>query len=394
MTLKKETREFLERNHLSEDQFKQSKFTWEELIAIKEDYESRQESFNEAAEIIAKRLQACSASHSVRWRIKDPEHLLAKLIRKRCEDNSKPKYQSITAENYMQAVTDLVGVRVLHLFKGDWIDVDAFIRKHWDIENDEPVIGYIRDGDNTIKSEYESAGNIIHEVHEKGYRSIHYIIRSSPTKDTVLCEVQTRTLFEEAWSEIDHIVRYPSFSDDENLGFILTIFNQLAGSADELGTYVRNLTKFIELYQQLEFKAQEDAKKRADEDKEKDEKLKKIITDLQKEGQLSPSAKKKLTDLQAVFDQKQEASSPRGLNVLDYKIPGLEHWMEAGTIDQIKKAQAILQGVRVGNAFAGIDMSHWEGFMKNYNEGLAKAMATNNPNVRNAINTKAKKDED
>lgn len=58
MTLKKETREFLERNHLSEDQFKQSKFTWDELIAIKEDYESRQESFNEAAEIIAKRLQA------------------------------------------------------------------------------------------------------------------------------------------------------------------------------------------------------------------------------------------------------------------------------------------------------------------------------------------------
>lgn len=38
-------------------------------------------------------------------------------------------------------------------------------------------------------------------------QSVHYLIRD---KESGLCiEVQVRTLFEEAWSEIDHKLRYP-----------------------------------------------------------------------------------------------------------------------------------------------------------------------------------------
>lgn len=38
--------------------------------------------------------------------------------------------------------------------------------------------------------------------------------------------------------EIDHKVRYPNFSDDKLIESILQTFNRIAGSADEIGSFV------------------------------------------------------------------------------------------------------------------------------------------------------------
>jgi putative GTP pyrophosphokinase len=51
-----------------------------------------------------------------------------------------------------------------------------------------------------------------------------------------------RTIFEEGWSEIDHRIRYPNFSDNPLVNYFLTIFNRLSGSADEMGGFVKGLT--------------------------------------------------------------------------------------------------------------------------------------------------------
>lgn len=45
-----------------------------------------------------------------------------------------------------------------------------------------------------------------------------------------------RTIFEEAWSEIDYTVRYPRQSEDPSLQVFLGVFNRVAGLADEMGS--------------------------------------------------------------------------------------------------------------------------------------------------------------
>lgn len=79
-------------------------------------------------------------------------------------------------------------------------------------------------------------------VREHGYRSVHYLIQTtSETGEKFFVEMQVRTVFEEAWSEIDHIIRYPYDVDNPILSDYLSIFNRIVGSADEMGTFIKNL---------------------------------------------------------------------------------------------------------------------------------------------------------
>lgn len=110
---------------------------------------------------------------------------------------------------------------------------------------------YHRDGD--IMDIYAGHPECKQEIHKHNYRSIHYVVPATNIESVqVYCEIQTRTIFEEGWSEIDHQVRYPDYSDDENLMSYLTIFNRLAGSADEMGSYVNELVELIKKNNKLE----------------------------------------------------------------------------------------------------------------------------------------------
>nr|WP_279230463.1 hypothetical protein [Clostridium thermarum] len=69
----------------------------------------------------------------------------------------------------------------------------------------------------------------------------NYVIKSHPTNETIFAEIQVRTIFEEAWSELDHDVRYPYDIDNELLRSYLIMFNRLAGTADEMGSFIKHL---------------------------------------------------------------------------------------------------------------------------------------------------------
>lgn len=233
---------FLQRNRISQETWAASALTYESLAEIYNDYTRFQKELNDCVEIYAKQFQRIQAVHSVRWRVKDPEHLLEKIIRKRAEGSDK--YKTIDSENYFSIVTDLVGVRAIHLFKDGFSEIDQAIRSNWLLAKTEKPTINLRAGD--------SRANIDSDLfdvkeHPAGYRSVHYIAISQPAKRVISVEIQVRTLFEEGWSEIDHIVRYPNFSDNELIGYFLTIFNRLAGSADEMGSFVRNLASQLEL---------------------------------------------------------------------------------------------------------------------------------------------------
>lgn len=234
---------FLSRNRISKEDWGKANIEFEMLLSIFSDYNKSVPYLNEAAEFIAKVLQKCPQVHSVRWRVKEPEHLLEKIIRKRAAGS--PKYLEIGVGNYSEIITDLVGVRVLHLFKYEWKDIHSYILNSWEpLEN---VKAYIRKGDESDVVESYERNNCDVEFHGSGYRSIHYIISTKPTLKNVVSEIQVRTIFEEGWSEIDHKVRYPNFSDNKLISYFLTIFNRLAGSADEMGTFVKDLTAEMSL---------------------------------------------------------------------------------------------------------------------------------------------------
>ncbi|WP_323950229.1 RelA/SpoT domain-containing protein [Aeromonas caviae] len=237
ITLEKD--EFLEKYNISNVDFTASGIEWKALLDIGNDHYENLESRKGTAEYFAKIIQGCKQVHSVRWRVKDPEHLMEKIVRKNIKKEGEEipeKYKTINKENYHNVITDLVGVRAIHLFKDEHLSIDGYLREHW-TPHETPTIN-IRKGDDDT----EQDGFTIKQ-HPAGYRSVHYIFSSQPTKKIVFTEVQVRTIFEEGWSEIDHKVRYPNFSNEPQIAYFLNIFNRMAGSADEMGLFVKSLDR-------------------------------------------------------------------------------------------------------------------------------------------------------
>src|SRR5687768_12944785 len=53
--------------------------------------------------------------HSIRWRVKDPDHLRNKLIRRLTRLKEKGEAFDVSKENLFTKINDLAGVRLLHL---------------------------------------------------------------------------------------------------------------------------------------------------------------------------------------------------------------------------------------------------------------------------------------
>lgn len=248
--------EFLECNLISRGDWERCDLDWDLLKAIGLDHQARSTQLEETAQFLAKTLQRFDQVHSVRWRVKKSGHLMAKIVRKRAEENEK--YSDVTVENYAELITDLIGLRALHLFKSDCFAIDIDLRRELDVV--EGPRAYVRVGDDQLlRQQYEQAGFEVQD-HPHGYRSIHYVVTAQPTKRKVAAEIQVRTIFEEGWSEIDHTVRYPNFSDDAQVAYLLKIFNRIAGSADELGGFVKTLKTVLDNTQNMVNDAQDEAR--------------------------------------------------------------------------------------------------------------------------------------
>jgi len=146
--------------------------------------------------------------HSIKYRSKDPEHLRDKLIRKR-EDG-----YVITKENLFSEITDLNGIRLLHLYPQQFSFIhDELMKNISDIQDWKLVENpkaYSWDPEN--KNFYEKMG-ILPEIKPSLYTSVHYVVTPNNDRRIVTCEIQVRTLFEEIWGEIDHTINYPHQTD-------------------------------------------------------------------------------------------------------------------------------------------------------------------------------------
>ena len=185
---------FLTKYNISQNRFRESLLSWDTLREIADDFEVHRNEHLNTVQAYALAIQQCSSVHSLSFRVKDTEHLVEKIIRK----NGKyvAEGNAITVYNYKEYITDLMGLRILLLFKEDWREVHSFLKEKYGDKFIEEPFAYIRKGDG--RNLYDG---IVRIIEDRPYRSVHYVIRH---ENGAGLEIQVRTLFEEAWSEVDH----------------------------------------------------------------------------------------------------------------------------------------------------------------------------------------------
>jgi len=280
MDLIENQKRFFEKYKIDEQEFGQYALGWANYIDIYQDYLAEIPNLETVASFISEILRKNPQIHTVKSRIKYPEHLIEKIIRKTIKGKkSDPSYE-INVSNYKSEIGDLIGIRALHLYKHQAADIDQTIRMNWNLHEKATI--YHRLGDLT-NEQYIDQENFQFLVHDAGYRSWHYVIKSQMTKVNYLAEIQVRTIFEEGWSEIDHQLRYPYDLDNKILNEQLLILNRISGGADELVNAILH-TK-MSIYQQEQEKENRD---------QQIKELLKEITVLSEEGKLSADEKESL----------------------------------------------------------------------------------------------------
>ena len=198
--------------------------------------------------------------NSIKTRVKDPYHFIVKLVRK---VSTKTDYASITLDNYHLYFDDLIGFRVILLYLEDWYELHQKLLSRFTYKEDQivkkqfrsaipintkpfmvskPEIN-IRNGDDEDIYKLHFRDCSFEKLFDlkKGryYRSIHY----SVFYEGFCFEIQGRSLFDEAWSEVDHDVLYPLYLDNKLLVDFSKQMNRIAGLGNEMASYFRNVLR-------------------------------------------------------------------------------------------------------------------------------------------------------
>lgn len=169
--------------------------------------------------------------HSIKYRIKDSEHLRDKLKRK------KERGVIISENNLFNEITDLAGVRILHLYQEQFAAIHNQIMNKVE-SNDwclgEPPKAYTWDPE--AKKYFENL-EILTEVKDSYYTSVHYLVKTN-NKNSIYCEIQVRTLFEEIWGEIDHAINYPHKIENIACSEQLKVLSRLVATGTSLSSSI------------------------------------------------------------------------------------------------------------------------------------------------------------
>ncbi len=183
-----------------------------EIDSLVELFQSHIETFdvimaNLRREILGRKALATKI-HSLRSRVKDPEHLRDKLERKLREAKAKRRPISINAGNLFANINDLGGLRIIHLHTGQIEEIDSELRRLFRDHSYKLIEGPIARTWDDESRKYFSKIGIRTIKSDSLYTSIHYVIRTN-TSTRYTCEIQVRTLMEEVWGEVDHSINYP-----------------------------------------------------------------------------------------------------------------------------------------------------------------------------------------
>ena len=165
--------------------------------------------------------------YTIKSRLKDPDHLRDKISRK--WDDEDP----LTPDNVFERITDLAGVRVLHLYQDQFEILHKHIQKQVDSGDwflKENPVAYSWDPEST--SYFQELG-LDPKIKDSYYTSIHYVIMPKANSN-ICCEIQVRTLFEEIWGEIDHTINYPHPTENISCKEQLRVLSKLVSTGTRL----------------------------------------------------------------------------------------------------------------------------------------------------------------
>ncbi|WP_127564966.1 (p)ppGpp synthetase [Stenotrophomonas indicatrix] len=165
--------------------------------------------------------------HSYKSRLKDREHLRAKIARKEGEG------RVITVDNIFDEITDLAGARFMHLFQGQFTQIDSVIRRRVELGD-----WHLSERPKAYTWDPEAAAFFRKhdlDTNEKAsaYTSVHYLIRPR-ANSPLCCEVQVRTLFEEIWGEVDHRINYPKKTENLASREQIAVLSKIVGAGSRL----------------------------------------------------------------------------------------------------------------------------------------------------------------
>lgn len=229
--------------------------SWDELLLIESEYRKIEGLLRDIGKsFIDEYLYDIQTAgiHSYRYRTKQTDNLLEKVIRKKKENPEK--FARLDHTNFHKYATDLIGIRVFFLYREDWIhfhryitnrfenDPALYIRDRLEDFDEDPAHYYIAERPKVYKRTGDSKiydASEIDIITDGIYRSLHYIIKYKG----YYVEIQGRTLFEEGWGEVDHDIVYKEAQDDEMLQDYSKLLNRLSGLADEMSSYFRRLKR-------------------------------------------------------------------------------------------------------------------------------------------------------
>lgn len=163
--------------------------------------------------------------HTLKYRVKSDTSLRDKIRR---------KYDRVhNGESLRDIITDFVGVRVLVLFSHQLETIHNFINSNIGpngVQLFEAPKAYTWDPE--MKSFFERLG-LICEAKDSLYTSLHYVVKPN-TQSTLTCEIQVRTLYEEIWGEIDHMINYPYLSTNTHCVEQLKVLARLTTTGSKL----------------------------------------------------------------------------------------------------------------------------------------------------------------
>ncbi|MGE4195393.1 MAG: RelA/SpoT domain-containing protein [Pseudodesulfovibrio sp.] len=224
--------DFLTKYCISLSNYRKSGLKWNDLKDIYNDYIEKRSDYDRAASLLADKIFSIDGVHSVKKRTKDPEHLIEKIIRKSIEYNKI----YATIDTYEDVVTDIIGIRAIHLYKEDWPKIHEHMLKNMKLLN--TPTAFVSKGERGKHIENYKCQECKIKEHKADYRSVHYSVVTQPFNRNLIAEIQVRTIFEEGWSEMDHDIRYPYDQNNEIYLEYLSTFNDLCRTADKMGSFL------------------------------------------------------------------------------------------------------------------------------------------------------------
>ena len=163
-------------------------------------------------------------------RIKHPEKVVDKIFRKSDIFTKGLSFASI------RKMHDVIGARVIVYFSSQLPLIDKELRSSnmFDISEDSPPEAYL-DADILARL---GLSHIEQKYKESGYTSIHYTVRlrgsSIPEQERPYLEIQVRTLAQELWCELEHVLSYkPEFRTNLSAKRRFQILSKEVGAIDE-----------------------------------------------------------------------------------------------------------------------------------------------------------------